>query len=148
MAATHMAATLIIVDSHFKRHFAFTKAHPQNGLHGNLTSTTETYAPLPQQTIPIPKPARGPAAWGRRAGRHPPETPSRCTARRQVADGSLRACLKSATRGEQLFCFGLRECCFFPRPRQRPYHLARGSGRGRRRPRRRERVTWPAQRWL
>jgi len=26
-----MAATLIIVESHFKRHFAFTKSHPQNG---------------------------------------------------------------------------------------------------------------------
>jgi hypothetical protein len=35
----------------------------------------------------------------------------------------------SASAGEQLFCFGLRECCFFPRLRQRPYHLARGSAR-------------------
>jgi hypothetical protein len=42
------------ITSRNKRHFAFTESHPQNVIHGNLTSTTETYAPLSQQTIPMP----------------------------------------------------------------------------------------------
>ncbi len=37
-----------------KRHFVFTESNLQKRRQKNVTSTTETYAPLPQQTIPYP----------------------------------------------------------------------------------------------
>jgi hypothetical protein len=38
-----------------KRHFAFTESHLQNVRYKDLLSTTETYMPLLQKTIPLPE---------------------------------------------------------------------------------------------